>query len=337
MSTKFYDPKQKPFSIHGLYEPSSEDKFRRMPDSVAAAVNPAVRSENTNTAGGRIRFATDSSKVIVRYNTFEIYRDAHMCPATSAGVDLYIDKECEHIFAGMSKHPAVVNDGTVEVGFGLPQGMTEVTINLPHYGGVTEFEIGLDDGATVKEHKPYRIQKPVLFYGSSITQGACASRPGTNYINIISRELDCDFINLGFSGNARAELPIVEYMSTLDISAFVSDYDYNANNVDQLKETHYRMYEIIRKKHPDLPYIMVSKPDFKFGGSDDSQRRAVIMESYVKAINAGDKNVYFVDGAAFFAGKMRNECVIDNTHPTDMGFERMANNIGDTLKYVLYK
>ena len=148
-------------------------------------------------------------------------------------------------------------------------------------------------GSTVAEGRTPRIDRPLVFYGSSITQGGCASRPGNNYMNHACRWLDADFINLGFSGSAKGELCVADYIASLELSAFVMDYDHNAKSVKQLKETHEKFFKTIRAAQPNLPIIVVSGPR---DGSYEPyrQRRDIIKRTYDHAVAAGDKNVYFV-------------------------------------------
>ena len=122
-------------------------------------------------------------------------------------------------------------------------------------------------------------------------------------------------------------------MATLDMSAFVSDYDHNSG-IEQLRQNHFKLYSIIRAKHPTIPYIMVTRPDFKYT-DDDFERRSIVMESYIKARRGGDKNVYFVDGSDFFIGdESFLDMTVDTCHPTDDGFRRMADNIGEVMDKV---
>ena len=139
-----------------------------------------------------------------------------------------------------------------------------MTVFLPLFGEVESLEIGICEGASLSAHTPYTHNLPVVFYGSSITQGACASRPGRAYEAMISRKYDLNYIGLGFSGACRAEKAIVEYMATLEMSAFVSDYDHNAPTREHLAATHHYLYETIRRKHPDIPYFMITRPDFYY-------------------------------------------------------------------------
>ena len=174
----------------------------------------------------------------------------------------------------------------------------------------------------------------MVYYGSSITQGGCASRPGNIYQNILSRELNMDYFCMGFSGSAKVEKEIADYMAGLEMCAFVSDYDYNAPSVEHLERTHFALYEAIRNKNPELPYIMITLPSK--GINEAVSRRKIIMESYIKALDRGDKNVYFIDGGSLFAGDEYDNCTVDGCHPNDLGFYRMARGIMPILKEILY-
>jgi hypothetical protein len=205
---------------------------------------------------------------------------------------------------------------------------------------VERLEIGLHPDARLQAAKPYRDLAPILFYGSSIVHGTAASRPGCIYPAILSRELNVDFYNLGFSGNAKGERVLGDWMATLPMSVFVCDYDHNAPDLDHLKATHYALYETVRAKNPDLPYIMVTRPDYLTHPrtwEEILRRRDVIMTSYLKAREAGDRNVYFVDGLSFNVGPHTYEMSVDGVHPNDGGFVRMADAIGTVVRHALEK
>ena len=185
---------------------------------------------------------------------------------------------------------------------------------------------------------PYRNFKPVVIYGSSIVHGTAASRPGLIYPSIISRDLNIDVYNLGFSGQAKGEEPLARWMATLPMSVFVSDYDHNAPTVEHLEQTHHRLYRIVREKNPDLPYVMITRPNYwttRRGREDVMRRRDVVMASYLKARAAGDRNVYFIDGLDFWVAPHTYEFSVDSVHPNDAGFIRMADSIGTVLRHIL--
>ena len=330
----FYNVKEAPISIHGLYEPVSEGQFQRIPQALAQTLGGWMPGLARNTAGGRVRFKTNSGRMVIRAVTKHKGQMFHATPLMEAGFDVYVAKNSGAQFAGATKPEFRLREEGYDDTFWFPAGDKEITINFPLYGEVYDLQIGLERDATLEAHRPYRYEKPIVYYGSSITQGGCASRPGTAYQAIISRKYDCDYINLGFSGSARAEDPIVDFMADLEMSAFVSDYDHNAPDVEYLQKTHHRMYEKIREKNPDIPYFMVTKPDFAFRDEDRARRR-VIMESYIEACKKGDKNVYFIDGSAFFNGVDIGDCTVDFCHPTDDGFARMAAYMGDVIAKVM--
>lgn len=327
----YYDVKKAPFKIYGLdKEALSRGEYRRIPADVAEATSANVVVLSKNTAGGRIRFSTDSDVMYIRAKTAIDDSSIHSALMARAGFDVYVDT-CDRgpIYFDSTKVPlSQCTDYNIEVA--IPKGMKEITINMPLYGDVVSVEIGLCEGAFIGEHRDYKFEKPIVFYGSSITQGGCVSRPGKLYSAIISRKLDHNFTCLGFSGSAKAEDAMVEYLASLDMAAFVSDYDHNAPTPEYLRETHHKLYEKIREKHPDIPYYMITKPDFRYE-PDCIARRTVVMESYLKAYNKGDRKVYFIDGSAFFNGLPLSDATVDRCHPTDDGQRRMADYIGDVI------
>ena len=213
--------------------------------------------------------------------------------------------------------------------------MTCYTLNTPHYSEVKSLSIGIAKGSRLGKGKQYGNRKPVVFYGSSITHGAAAGRPGNTYLNFISQKYNLDYVNLGFAGKALGETTMAEYIAGLEMCAFVCDYDHNANTVERLLRSHYRLYEIVRKVHPDIPYIIVTRPDFYPKVEENAKLRAVIKDTYDRAVAAGDKNVYFIDGERLFDGEFYESCTSDGIHPNDLGFYRMAEKIGPVLATAL--
>ena len=332
---KFYSVRNEPFDVYGLYDYKNGNQFIRMPLDVAQKVSTGVHSLAKQTAGARVRFCTDSIYVGFKVVMPSLHRMTHMPLSGSSGFDLFIDAESgyECRFGGSIRPDFNAVDGYEGIVRFRSREKRYITVNFPSYDSVNALYIGLQNDALLDHGLKYRIDKPVVFYGSSITQGACASRPGNNYINIVSRRLNMDFVNLGFSGNAKAEPEMIDYLASLDMSIFVSDYDHNAPNAEHLAATHYKLYEKIREKHPDIPYIMASRPDFDCAGNPDESfaRIDVIYGSFMRARANGDKNVYFLNGKGIFAGRDRDLCTIEGCHPTDVGFLKMADAFEDIL------
>ena len=326
------------FDIYGLLPERDGILTRRMPQDVAKKVSEGIWGQCGYGAGGRIVFATDSSFVGVRaeYANGRIPTVCNHC--FSYGFDLYRFNEDEQdVFVGACR-PAIGFDFTCaeyKVSTKNQGKLTCYTLNLPHFCEVKALHIGIEKGCRLERVKKYRNERPIVFYGSSITHGAAAGRPGNTYENFISQKYNVDYVNLGFAGNAKGETAMAEYIATLDMCAFVCDYDHNAPNAEHLERTHYALYEVIRREHPDIPYIMISKPDFFANPEANDKRRGVIMESYRRAMAAGDKNVYFIDGETLFEGEFYASCTSDGVHPNDLGFYRMANKIGPVIAQAL--
>lgn len=332
---KFYDVRCEPFKGYGLYKFTEGKRFRRLPEEVAVSTSEGVLALHTNTAGGRVRFKTDSKYIAIKSVMPNACNMAHMTLLGSSGFDIYENKNNSNIYIKSFMPPTDLKDGYESIIYFETTEMRDLTINFPLYNNLDSLYIGLQNSAVLKRGREYKYKKPVLFYGSSITQGGCASRPGNCYQNIISRKFDCDYINLGFSGNGKAEEAIVSYMASLDISAFVCDYDHNAPTLEYLDQTHSRLYDLFRSKQPLTPVVFISKPDFNNSNGEDNKRRTVIYNTYQNAVDRGDKNVYFIDGETLFGKENRDCCTVDGCHPNDLGFERMARVIGGVLEKIL--
>ena len=193
----------------------------------------------------------------------------------------------------------------------------------------------MDEGAKLESPTPYKYEKPIVFYGSSITQGGCASRPGTVYSAILSRKYDFDYINLGFSGCARGEKEMAEYIAGLDMSVFVYDYDHNAPSAEYLKQTHEPFFKIIREKHPDIPIICMTMPNPN-PIWEPEKRKEVIKATVDNARARGDKNVYYIDMSGYLEKHdVLNESIVDAAHPNDLGFYFMSLAVEEVLKNLL--
>ena len=323
---EFFNAEDAPFKIYGIFK--DDGKFRRLPEAVAKTVNDGVHILHANTAGGRVRFVTDSSYVAIQAKMDGLGKMPHFAFTGSIGFDMYADNFYIKTFA-----PTVdITDGFESVIELETNELREITINFPLYSNVKELYIGLQKNSVLKEASPYKNTKPLVYYGSSITQGGCASRPGMSYQAIVSRRFDYDYINLGFSGNAKAEDTIIDYIKNLDMSIFIYDYDHNAPTVEHLANTHEKMFKAIRETHPNLPIIMMSRPKFKLTDLEE-QRLEIIKTTYNNAIASGDKNVYLITGKELTA-LCGNEGTVDNCHPTDFGFASMAKAVGDVIEKI---
>ncbi len=328
--TVFYDASQPPFTVHGLLR--DEDGYYRLPYSLAAQTNEGVEALNLHTAGGRVRFMTDAGRIVIRAQMRSVIKMSHMTVTGSSGFDLYSGG----VFKGAFIPPFDFEDGyTCEIETGGSE-MREITIHFPLYCGVTRLEIGIPPGSRLMKAPGYAVSLPVVFYGSSITQGGCASRPGNAYDNILSMRLSCEHINLGFSGSAKGERCMAEYIAGLEMSAFIMDYDHNAPDPAHLEATHGPFFEIIREKNPSLPVIMLSRPQPN-PDSEDFIRRDIIKKTFDSAQGNGDRNVYFIDGIEMMNIPGGDSATVDKYHPNDLGFYLMAKAVEPVLRKALFK
>ena len=325
----WFSPKEAPFTLHNFSELEKDMSYHRMPDDVAKTINPGVAALNFHSAGGRVRFKTNSPFVAIKTKQRVDRQLPHMARTGQSGFDLYDEQG----FVAAFIPPYSIKDGYESLK-NTHGGEHTYTINFPLFDVVDELYIGFSKDATLSPPDDYKHSKPIVFYGSSITHGACASRPGSSYEALISRELDTDFINLGFAGNAKAEIQMAEYIATIDTPIFVFDYDWNAESLKELEEHHYPFYKKYRELKPNTPIVFVTRPDFTIY-DEAPARRDLIKQNYEKAKSEGDKNVYFIDGETLFAGPHRDNCTVDGGHPTDLGFFRMSQVIGAVLKDIL--
>jgi len=332
---RFVNVRETDAVIHGLYEPYAPGQFRRMPPEAAQQVSVGVENLVLQTAGGRVRFKTDSAYVAVRVEQ-EGRTMSHMPILGSSGFDCYLNLDGEEVFCGSLIPPAKRSAGYESILRFPDRRLREVTLNFPLYDQVQALYLGVQEDAQILPPRPYSIEKPVVFYGSSITQGGCASRPGTSYEAILSRRMDFDYVNLGFSGSGKGEAAMAQYLAGMEMSVFVMDYDANAPDADHLRKTHGKFYDIVREAHPDLPILIAprcTRPIWDDQIRRNAECREVIRETYDRAVAAGDK-VYWVEGSELL-GELGRACTVDGVHPTDLGFLYMADGIGKVLQEAL--
>lgn len=324
------------FELSGLpFNNVNENPFFRLDQTKADTYSAEVQKAASVSAGGRIRFRTNSSTLDINVS-LNGYNSAISSLTSNAmgGIDVYTGN-------GTAKKwlkTADVSNGTAgyTLTVTLPSGMTDVTINLPYYAGVKNVMITFAAGSKIASPTPYEYEKPVLFYGSAATAGMAACRPGTAYAELVTRSLGANLINYGFAEAAKGEQAVAKTIASLEMSAFVLDYDLDASSASELESTHYEFYKTIRDANPELPIIIMSKCNVKINDTDDDAlRRKVIKDTYDKAVANGDKNVYFIDGQYVFPENMRDLCWADGANPNDLGHYYIAQALYPVLKAAL--
>jgi len=341
---KYYACTDAPIEICGIDVIDPDQKrFWRLADEDSSKVSEAVRGRSKSACGGRIRFRTNAASIKIKITVHTLGVDICIPLPGSAGLDVYTGTGIGAMYRGyVSPLNYEEANKTQEKEIWLqpevkePQ-MVQVTLNLPRNERLAGVEIGIPDGAELLAPLPFTSQEKILYYGSSITEGGCASRPGNAYTAMVARWLDCDYQNLGFSGMARGEEAMAELIARKNCTIFVMDYDHNAPDAMHLEATHEPFYKIVRAARPELPIIMMSKPDYDADPHGNARRRDVIYRTYTNARMAGDENVYFLNGETFFGTLGRDACTIDNCHPNDLGFYRMAEQVFHVIQSILLK
>ena len=323
------------FEIGGLLPPHlNNNEYYRLDASKRSEYHDGKDTLSDCTPGGTLRFYTDADRFVLKVK----YRSCclgmhHFCDRGVYGFDMYLGTGTDKTYCGAMMQTFADDPSENAQILRMPAGYKEVTVEFPLYGGIKTLDIGIPRGAHIAKPAP-RTFKPVAFYGSSITQGGCVSRPGSMYSNIICRALDCDNINMGYSGSAFGELYVAEWIGKRDISAFVMDYDYNSRSVEELDTTHEPFYETVRSAHPDIPILIVTHPCFWDVAENDRKKSRICRRTYDKMKKRGD-NVYFIDGGRFFPAPMKDLFCVDNLHPNDLGHYYMAKAIYPVLARAL--
>jgi lysophospholipase L1-like esterase len=308
--------------------------FSRLPLRAQGAVRPEVWQLAQAPSSARIVFRTDATRLALRLENHSPANMAHFAVTGSDGAFLYEGgpnqmKPCCAI------KPAI---GEVRVEMDIANNMEpvmrEFTIYLPLYAPLKSIEIGIPQGASLAAPSPQRLAKPVVFYGTSITQGGCASTAGGDFVSAIGRRLNLDVVNLGFSGNGRGEPEVAKLISEIDAAAFVLDYCANTS-ADGLQQTLPEFVSILREQHPLAPILLVSKIHYYRESRVDCERqRDVMIRFYAAARAGGDENIHFFDGWSLVQ-KGEDMALVDGVHPTSFGFALMAERLAPQLSYVL--
>lgn len=332
----FYNVKEEPFDLYGFASAKKGETFLRMPLDVARSVSADVEELCELLSGGRVRFKTNSPYVAIVAKYKNIIRMNHMSLLGTSGFDMYTYENGTYKYAIMRRFippMELTPEGYESIQYFKNRDLKDITINFPLYNDVLELYIGIEEGSVLTHGEKYVNDSPIVCYGSSIAQGACASRPGNSYMGMISRKLNVDFVNLGFSGSAKGEKEMAEYIAGLDISGFVCEYDQDAPTAEYLKETHPKFIEIIREKHPDIPIILMSSIlRVEWGQEEYDARKKVILETYDHWKEKGDENIYYLDCQHVFDMFGGDNGTTDGAHPNDLGFMCMAEAISEILK-----
>jgi hypothetical protein len=311
-------------------------EFWRLPARVQDSVPKPVWNLSQDPTGGRIRFRTDSSTVVLRLEWPHPSDMRNMHSFGQSGVDVYVG----NAYWGTAVPDKEAAKGkTYEHAYfkAQPRTTRDITIYLSLYSPVKVLEIGLDEDAAIERATPFAVAAPVVFYGTSITQGGCASRSGMSYQAILGRRLNLNHVNLGFSGNGKGEAAVARAVAEIDAAAFVLDFAQNNSDVDSLAQVYDPFIQVLRERHPNTPIVAITPiyaASEATGNRRNEQMRALIRNVVSRRIGAGDAHLQLVEGTDLL-GPSRADGLVDGTHPNDLGFEWMAEGLGERLRKVL--
>jgi len=335
------DPREVPFKLSGFEWIQEDNIYRRLPVRPDWEIRDAVDQLANHTAGGQIRFRSNSKKILIRVELRKKSGMYHMPATGQSGFDLYMKDGEVQRYVRTTRFPADTISYQVELLDSDQKQMRDFTLNFPLYNGVNSVLVGIEAQSRIRTPKPFSRPGKIVIYGTSITQGGCVARPGMAYSNILSRKLDVAFVNLGFSGNGRGEPALAHLINQISGTSFII-LDYEANAGNTIFNTLDPFISILREKHPDTPILIMSKIRYAsepLGSPADKElmsrrdfQRNLVDEKRI----SGDKNIYFLDGSEIL-GDDYDECTVDGTHPTDLGSARIADALQVAIEDIFAK
>ena len=325
--------------IEGRAFDDVEHYYDRLPANVTAKVNGGVRSMKHHTSGMLFRFRTDSRNLRFKWTPYNSNLSMDHMPSTGvSGIDVYrFDEKAGRWFYVRTGRITSPKGATMSIPW---KSGDACLVNLPLYNGVKSFSLGIDKGAKVEALGPRRsgVDKPVVFYGTSITHGGCCSRPGLAFVNRVGRDLDVPVVGLGFSGSGVMEFEMSEHLARIDASCYVLDCLWNMGSVKgqnrrgrNVEENYEPFIRNLRTKRPNVPIVMAEQCDV-FCGAPNA--KDLYMRSlYEKLVNEGWKNLVYLPKTRMYPGDC--EGTVDGCHPNDLGMATMAAAFGGAVKEAL--
>lgn len=311
--------------------------FDRLPARAEAEVRKQVWDLSRHSAGISVRFRTAATRIAVRWTlTDKRLAMPHMAATGVSGVDLYVRHDERWRWLATGRPKALENRAVLARGIDPME--REFMLYLPLYNGTKSLEIGVPPETAIEPGAAPKHGRPIVFYGTSITQGACASRPGMTHPAILGRRLDREVINLGFSGQGRMELALAKLIAEVDAAVYVVDCLPNLDG----KKVEARLgplVDAIRAKRPDTPIVLVEDRTYADGflkkgrAMRNQKNRAALRAGIAKLRARGVTGLHTIDGETLLAKD--GDSTVDGSHPTDLGFAQQANAFEPLLRQLL--
>lgn len=328
------------FPIIGKISDETLSRYERLPASLEKTARAAVWSRGKCSSGLAIRFSSNAKEIGAKWTLLYDKKMDHMAHVGIKGLDLYawVNGAWHFVRTGRPTKNGVHQEWTIISN--MTGEKREYMLYLPLYDGITNLEIGIDSAATINQPEQSLVQreKSVVCYGTSITQGGCASRPGMCYTSILSRWFNREFINIGFSGNALLDYDIAAMLGAKDAGLYVLDFLPNVS-AKLVMERAEKFYRILREKAPTTPILFVEHviyPHLIFDQKDNkhiTDLNVAIRKVFKQLKEQGERNIYFLEADGLI--NEDSESTVDGEHFTDLGYYRMATGMYPTIKKIL--
>jgi hypothetical protein len=325
----WYDARE--LTIEGMGWDSTGSPFARLPAAAFGVVPDAVWDLSHDSAGICVRFVTEAREIHARWTlTREKLAEPHMPASSVSGLDLYVKSDhgkWRWLAIGL---PSSFPDNEFQLVEELPAGQREFKLYLPLYNGVVKLDVGIPSDSTIARVAPCaaNLQKPIVFYGTSITQGGNASRTGMAHVAIVGRRLNRPVINLGFAGNGRMEIELAELLASVDAAAYVLDCLPNLQPHEVADRTE-PFVRRLRESRPATPIVLVEGRTYgnahliEWSREHNRQNRAALSSAYEALIADGVSNLHYLRGDELLGDDF--EATVDGSHLSDLGFMRQAD------------
>jgi len=302
--------------------------YSRLPRRYQSKTTGGVWYNGQNSTGVTVRFVTDSTQIHAAWESPKSPMP-HMAWSGSGGVDLYALYDGKWEFVGMGRPENTTRSLAQCRRFPGPKEAVEYMLFLPSYSKTKTVQIGIDaDSKIAPAEDRYKDQDPIVFYGTSITQGGCASRSGMGHVEILRRQLDYPTVNLGFSGSGKCEMPMADLLAEIPASIYVIETLQNMN-VKELQERMVPFTKALRAKRPKTPIVFAESPNVK----TQAEKHVELRKAFDQLKADGLQNLYYLPGAKMFS--IEEDGTVDGTHPTDLGFYHMALEYKSFLRNVM--
>ena len=314
--------------------------YDRLPAHAEASVRPQVWGLARHSAGLVHRFESDARELHARWIlTSAKLEMEHMPSSGVSGVDLYA-RGADDSWRWLGRGKVDGQRNEARLAYDLPEGRREYLLYLPLYNGVTTLSVGVPHEALLWPSAPRAESrsKPVVFYGTSITQGACASRPGTCHPALLGRRLEREVVNLGFSGNGRMELELAHLLAEIDAACYVLDCLPNLRG-QMARELTPPFVRALRAARPHTPIVLVEDRTYADAhlvgarAAVNAENRAALRAAYDEHVDEGVQGLSYVEGGGLL--ELGGDDTVDGSHPNDLGFLRHADALDAPLRAAL--